>query len=91
MKPGELLAGRYRILSVLGKGGMGAVYLCEDINEPSLRWAVKELLPDPMLAETEQNTCREMFSREAEFLGKLSHPNRVNGNSVNGHRNVVNG
>ncbi|MCL5036875.1 MAG: protein kinase [Chloroflexi bacterium] len=53
---------------------MGAVYLCEDVNSPGSRWAVKELQPAPFMDTGEQEACRIMFYREAEFLEKLSHP-----------------
>jgi serine/threonine protein kinase len=38
---GKILGGRYRIVSPLGKGGMGQVYLAEDTKIPTLRFAVK--------------------------------------------------
>ncbi|UUZ83439.1 hypothetical protein LJK88_06035 [Paenibacillus sp. P26] len=42
MGPGEVLAGRYTLLSLLGQGGMSRVFLVEDRKAPGKRWAVKE-------------------------------------------------
>ncbi len=38
---GKVLGGRYRIISSLGKGAMGQVYLAEDTEIPTLKFAVK--------------------------------------------------
>jgi serine/threonine-protein kinase len=54
---GRILGDRYRVLSRLGEGGMGTVYLCEHAVL-SRRYAVKVLRPnltDPELAERFRN------------------------------------
>jgi serine/threonine protein kinase/ABC-type branched-subunit amino acid transport system substrate-binding protein len=54
----------------IGRGGMGAVYLCEDLRLPGKRWALKEMiLHDPGVAEQ----VRDSFIREARFLAGLRH------------------
>jgi eukaryotic-like serine/threonine-protein kinase len=67
LSSGQLLAGRYRILRLLGQGGMGAVYLAEDVRLPGRQVAVKENF-DPSLGG------RGQFEREAIMLARLKHP-----------------
>ncbi|HXV60002.1 MAG TPA: protein kinase, partial [Vicinamibacteria bacterium] len=62
----------YRILEKLGSGGMGDVYLAEDI-ELDRKIALKVLPPE--LAESEERRAR--FQREAKALAALNHPNIV--------------
>ena len=65
---GQLLqTNRYRIDGILGKGGMGAVYLAWD-NSLGKNAAIKENLDTS--AEAHQQ-----FNREATMLARLSHPN----------------
>ncbi|HYW48314.1 MAG TPA: serine/threonine-protein kinase [Bryobacteraceae bacterium] len=63
-------AGPYRLLNVIGRGGMGAVYLAERADgEVTQRLAVKLLPPgagDPQ---------RERFLQERQILASLAHPN----------------
>ncbi len=67
---GELLAGRYRIVSFLGEGAMGEVYEADDLElgEPI---AVKVLRPE--IARDEQVLQR--FKREIQLARKVTHPN----------------
>ncbi len=72
LEPGTLLDARFRIESLLGKGGMGAVYRAVDTTtgEPV---ALKTLLPS-----TERDPAlRRRFAREAEVIERLQHPNFV--------------
>jgi len=67
---GSLLAGRYRVLSRLGAGGMASVLLCHD-ERLDRRVAVKRLHADSP-GEIEQR-----FVREAKLGASLNHPNLV--------------
>ena len=70
---GKEIAGRYRIQSILGEGGMGAVYKAEQI---SLKRTCAVKLLRPEVAGTAIMLRR--FNAEAEAVAKLSHPNTVN-------------
>ncbi len=60
----------YRVIKLIGRGGLGAVYLAENIHTLE-RVALKILLPEIAV----QDQCREDFMREAENLRALKHPN----------------
>ncbi|MEM7305771.1 MAG: protein kinase [Planctomycetota bacterium] len=60
--------GDYRILRLLGEGGMGRVYLAEQAH-PRRCVALKVFR-----ASWESRSARLRFEREAEFLGRLEHP-----------------
>jgi serine/threonine protein kinase len=70
---GFLLAGgKYKLLELLGIGGMGKVYLCE--HRRMKRLVAIKVLPFDRLSEP---TCLERFEREARAAGVLDHPNIV--------------
>ena len=77
LNTGQMLQQRYRIVTLLGQGGMGAVYRAWDtrLNIPV---AVKELVPQPGLAAPMLNRLRQQFIQEAQTLARLDHPHLVN-------------
>lgn len=71
--PGSLiLGGRFRIVSSLGSGGMGEVYLGEQVLL-GRKVAIKVLHPDVK----EQAMMAERFHREARLLSSIDHPSVV--------------
>jgi serine/threonine protein kinase len=66
--------GEYKIVALIGRGGMGAVYRAQRLSDGTL-WALKEMRPqqDAPPAEAEEN--RRLFEQEAELLEQLHHPN----------------
>ncbi|HEY9240585.1 MAG TPA: protein kinase [Streptosporangiaceae bacterium] len=73
---GHLVAGRYRLLTPLGNGGMGTVWQAEDELLARLV-AVKEISPPPDVSPQERALLRERTLREARTAARLSHPNVV--------------
>ena len=74
--PGRLLAGRYRLIAVIGEGGMGVVWRGHDeLLDRDV--AVKEITWAPHLTEQEQQLARLRATREAQMAGRLSHRNVV--------------
>ncbi|MBX3192679.1 MAG: serine/threonine protein kinase [Labilithrix sp.] len=66
---GETL-GRYRLVRLLGRGGMGVVYLADD--ERLGRSVALKVLPADAVGNAER---RRRFVREAKLAASLSHPN----------------
>ena len=62
--------GYYRLQKLLGRGGMGAVFLAEDIRLE--RFVAIKILP-PAFADNEKIV--ERFRREARLASSISHPN----------------
>ncbi|TFE24891.1 serine/threonine protein kinase [Cohnella luojiensis] len=67
LTPGQLYGERYRIVMPIGKGGMGRVYLAEDIRVGGKHRALKLTRPLP--------DERRTFLPEAQMLSELDHPN----------------
>ena len=68
--PGTLLGDRYRIVSLLGTGGMGEVYRATDLRlsqQVALKFLPAELARDPKFLER--------FNNEVRIARQVSHPN----------------
>ncbi len=68
--------GRFRVVSVLGKGAMGIVYKAiDEVIDRTV--AIKTLSLGDGLTEAQCEEFKHRFMMEAQFAGKLSHPNIV--------------
>jgi serine/threonine protein kinase len=74
--PQTLVAGRYRLVEALGRGGMGRVWLAHD-EMLNRHVAAKEILPPEGLTDLETEELRARTLREARTAARLSHPNLV--------------
>ncbi len=72
----RLLAGRYRLGAVIGRGGMGAVWQARDelLNRDV---AIKEIVWPPQMDPAERDVARRRAVREAQLAARLHHPNVV--------------
>ncbi len=73
-KPGEAFAGRYTIERLLGRGGMGEVYLAR--QAPLDRLVALKILKQPESIEDDPNFDAR-FLREAAAAARLQHPNTI--------------
>jgi serine/threonine protein kinase len=73
---GRLIAGRYRVLDRIGRGGMATVWRAHD-DLLARQVAVKKLHPQPHLDADELATLFERTRREARSTARISHPNVV--------------
>ncbi|MCX7963660.1 MAG: protein kinase [Candidatus Sumerlaea chitinivorans] len=68
----ELIAGKYEILEVIGRGGMGTVYKARQHNLD--RIVALKMLSEEMASDPE---FRARFQQEAQVVARLNHPNIV--------------
>jgi len=70
LPPGTLLAGRYQIIGMLGKGGMGEVYRADDLtlDQP----VALKFLPEAMASDA---GMLARFHGEVRIARQVSHPN----------------
>ncbi len=72
---GTVLRDRYRLKEIVGHGGMGNVYLAEDIRLPGRLCAIKEVQPEANASPEARRQEHNQFLREASLLAQLDHPN----------------
>ena len=70
-----VLRDRYRVVELVGQGGMGAVYKAEDLRLTGRICAVKEVHPELISEPGVEDEAHNQFYREASTLARLDHPN----------------
>jgi len=73
--PGDVIKDRYKIKEVIGQGGMGCVYLADDLRLAGRLCALKAVHYEQNLPEDVIDQTRDQFKREATVLAMLDHPN----------------
>ncbi|NES72217.1 MAG: protein kinase [Okeania sp. SIO2D1] len=66
---GEIIGGKYDIITELGKGGSSVVYLAKKLNSNE-RYAIKIL-------STDEENAIKLLDRETNTLKRLNHPHIV--------------
>jgi tRNA A-37 threonylcarbamoyl transferase component Bud32 len=77
------IGSKYRLLELIGAGGMGAVYLCEHILMKRL--VALKVLP---VEKLEDPSNLERFHREARAVAALDHPNIVRAYDIDQHEKL---
>jgi serine/threonine protein kinase len=77
-QPGRkfVLQNRWEVVSHLGQGGMGTVYIARDLRLANRQCVVKKLRDD-FFRQEDKEKALSFFQREAVVLSRLSHPNIV--------------
>ncbi|MFC7549320.1 protein kinase [Plantactinospora sp. GCM10030261] len=79
-----LIGERYRLLNLVGRGGMGRVWVARDeLLDRDV--AVKEIHPPGFLGDDEQDDLAARMIREARIAARLNHPNVVSVHDVVSH------
>jgi len=68
---GQVIDQKYKVLALLGRGGMGAVYLAHHLQ------LNKDMALKTFATANLNEEIRQRFKREAQALGKLKHKNIV--------------
>jgi hypothetical protein len=74
--PGLLVAERYRLLTQVGVGAMGAVWLATDLRL-SRQVALKQVVLEPGLDLRQASEARQRILREGRIAARLQHPHAV--------------
>lgn len=75
LEVGDVVAGKYKLLKLLGKGGMGELFLCAPIDNLNERYALKTLTI--AASHKSSDTQKKRMTREAKLLSALDHKNIV--------------
>ena len=82
---GTLIAGRYELIELIGKGGMGSVWRARQLNLDR-ELALKLLEPEEFESSSE---ARRRFAREAHVASAIKHPNVIEIYDVGEHRGLT--
>ncbi len=77
---GTVLNGKWVILELLGKGGMGEVYHAHQLNlkrDVAIKVISQHFLKELQDNEYEAESCLERFRREVQVMAQVRHPNVV--------------
>jgi len=74
-KTNEIIKDRYRIREIIGQGGMGCVYLADDLRLAGRLCALKAVFYVQNIPKEAISQSRDQFKREATVLARLDHPN----------------
>jgi serine/threonine protein kinase, bacterial len=74
---GQLLAGHYRVLQVLGAGGFGQTYITEDLHLPGHPKCVLKHLKPASADRSVLDIARKLFEKEAIVLQQLGNHDRI--------------
>src|SRR6185369_17645660 len=68
LQPGEMVADRYKVLGLIGRGAMGTVYECEQVF-------LKKKCAIKVLNATVSEQATRRFQKESQAISKLEHAN----------------
>ncbi|WP_310484432.1 serine/threonine protein kinase [Chamaesiphon sp. VAR_48_metabat_403] len=74
---GQLLAGHYRVLQILGVGGFGQTYITEDLHLPGNPKCVLKHLKPASTDRTVLDIARKLFEKEAIVMQQLGNHDRI--------------